>query len=92
MGPKRASTAPPTVGVAARMTQLVGVNALARRPLVRKGDLVEVTVSEGRLSLTMKALAMENGAQGDVVTVRNTESRKDFVAVVTHENQVRVRF
>jgi len=65
---------------------------LARRPLVRKGDLVEVTVSEGRLSLTMKALAMENGAQGDVVTVRNTESRKDFVAIVTHENQVRVRF
>jgi flagella basal body P-ring formation protein FlgA len=65
---------------------------LARRPLVRKGDLVEASVSDGLLVITMKALALENGAQGDVVTVRNTESRKDFVAVVTHENHVEVRF
>ncbi|MBC7365859.1 MAG: flagellar basal body P-ring formation protein FlgA [Undibacterium sp.] len=65
---------------------------LARRPLVRKGDLVEASVSDGRLVVTMKALALENGAQGDTVTVRNPESRKDFVAVVTHENHVQVRF
>ncbi len=65
---------------------------LARRPLVRKGDLVEVSVAEGQLTVTMKALAMESGAQGDVVTLRNPESRKDFVAVVTHENRVQVRF
>ncbi len=65
---------------------------LARRPLVRKGDLVEASVADGLLVITMKALALENGAQGDVVTVRNPESRKDFVAVVTHENRVQVRF
>lgn len=65
---------------------------LARRPLVRKGDLVEASVTDGQLVVTMKALALENGAQGDVVTVRNPESRKDFVAVVTHENHVQVRF
>jgi len=65
---------------------------LARRPLVRKGDLIEASVSDGRLVITMKALALENGAQGDVVTVRNPESRKDFIAVVTHENHVQVRF
>jgi len=65
---------------------------LVRRPLVRKGDLVEVSVAEGQLTVTMKALAMESGAQGDVVTLRNPESRKDFVAVVTHENRVQVRF
>ncbi len=65
---------------------------LARRPLVRKGDLVEVSVSEGRLLVTMKGLALENGAEGDIVTVRNPQSRKDFVAVVTHENRVQVRF
>jgi flagella basal body P-ring formation protein FlgA len=64
---------------------------LARRPLVRKGDLVEVSVNEGALSVTMKGLALESGAQGDIVTVRNPQSRKDFVAVVTHENRVQVR-
>jgi flagella basal body P-ring formation protein FlgA len=65
---------------------------LARRPLVRKGQLVEVSAVDGLLSITMKALALENGAQGDLVTVRNPESRKDFSAVVIDENHVQVHF
>lgn len=65
---------------------------LTRRPLVRKGDLVEVSASDGLLVVTMKALAMENGAQGDVVTVRNPDSRKDFAAQVIDEKRVQVRF
>lgn len=65
---------------------------LTRRPLVKKGELVEVSAAEGMLIVTMKALAMENGAQGDTVTVRNPESRKDFAAMVIDENRVQVRF
>jgi flagellar basal body P-ring formation protein FlgA len=65
---------------------------IARRPLVKKGDLVEVSAIEGPLVVTMKALAMENGARGDTVTVRNPESRKDFAAMVIDENRVQVRF
>ena len=65
---------------------------IARRPLVKKGDLVEVSASEGHLLVTMKALAMENGAQGDTVTVRNPESQRNFAAVVVDENRVQVRF
>lgn len=65
---------------------------IMRRPLVKKGDLVEVSAAEGSLIVTMKALAMENGAQGDTVTVRNPESRKDFAAMVIDENRVQVRF
>ncbi len=65
---------------------------ITRRPLVRKGEMVEVSAAEGSLVVTMKALAMENGAQGDTVTVRNPESRKDFAAMVIDENRVQVRF
>jgi flagella basal body P-ring formation protein FlgA len=65
---------------------------VARRPLVKKGELVEVSAAEGRLNVTLKALAMENGAQGDTVTVRNPESQKTFAAVVVDENRVQVRF
>lgn len=65
---------------------------ITRRPLVRKGNLVEVSAGEGQLLITMKALAMENGAEGDMVTVRNPESRKDFAALVVDENRVQVRF
>lgn len=65
---------------------------IQRRPLVRKGSLVEVSATEGQLIITMKGLAMESGAQGDTVTIRNPESRKDFAAMVVDENRVQVRF
>jgi flagella basal body P-ring formation protein FlgA len=64
---------------------------IARRPLVKKGNVVEVSVVEGLLLVTMKALAMENGAQGDVVTLRNPESQKNFTAIVVDENRVKIR-
>ena len=65
---------------------------ISRRPLVKKGDLVEVSTSSGLLIVKMKALAMENGGQGETVTVRNPESQKNFAAVVVDENRVQVRF
>jgi len=65
---------------------------IARRPLVRKGDIVEVSATDGQLIITMKGVAMQNGAEGEVVTVRNPDSRKDFSAFVVDENRVQVRF
>ncbi|MFZ5495099.1 MAG: flagellar basal body P-ring formation chaperone FlgA [Verrucomicrobiota bacterium] len=65
---------------------------IARRPLVRKGDMVEVSAAEGSLTITMKAMALQNGVQGEAVTLRNLESRKDFTAFVIDENRVQVRF
>lgn len=65
---------------------------IARRPLVRKGDLVEVSAADGLLNVTIKALALQNGAAGEAVTLRNIESRKDFTAFVTDENRAQVRF
>jgi len=65
---------------------------IARRPLVKKGEMVEVSAADGMLVVTMKALAMQNGAQGEVVTVRNLDSKKDFSAFVIDENRVQVRF
>ena len=65
---------------------------VVRRSLVRKGDLVEVAAIDGPLTVTLKALALQNGAAGDIVTVRNLESKKDITAQVVAENRVQVRF
>lgn len=65
---------------------------IARRPLVRKGEVVDVVASEGSLLLTMKALALENGARGDLINVRNLESRKDISALVVDDSRVQVHF
>jgi flagella basal body P-ring formation protein FlgA len=72
--------------------RLLGWRDLSRRPLVRKGELVEVSAVDGPLVVTLKAVAMESGAQGDTVLLRNPESRRNFSATVTHENRVQVRF
>ena len=65
---------------------------VARRALVRKGDLIEVAAIDGPLTVTLKALAMQSGAAGDMVMVRNLESKKDITAQVVAENRVQVRF
>lgn len=90
---------PATVGDAGFMfarsvqpNRLLTWRDVVRRPLVRKGDLVEVAAIDGLLQVTMKGLAMENGAQGDTVTIRNPDSKKDFAAQVIAENRVQIRF
>ncbi len=65
---------------------------VARRPLVRKGEMVEVTATEGSLNVNMKGIALESGARGDVVNIRNTESQKTIPAVVVADNRVQVHF
>lgn len=62
-----------------------------RRPLVRRGQMVEVQAGGGPLVITIKALAMQDGARGEAVRMRNIESKRDFVALVTAENRAEVR-
>ncbi len=76
----------------------VGAGALlswrdvTRRALVQRGSRIDVVAADGALTITMKGLAMESGALGETILVRNPESRRDFSAVVTAENQARVTF
>jgi flagella basal body P-ring formation protein FlgA len=65
---------------------------LERRPLVRKGDIVDVVAAEGGLMVTMKAQAVENGVRGDTVLVRNLETRKDISGQVVAQDRVDIRF
>jgi len=72
--------------------RLIGWHDLGRRTLVRKGDLVEVTAIDGLLSISMKGMALQNGTEGEMVAVRNIESRRDIRAQVVGEKRVQVRF
>jgi len=65
---------------------------LIRRPLVRKGDLVEAEAREGELFVSMKAMALENGANGDIITLRNLESHAEISGQVVDDNRVEIRF
>jgi flagella basal body P-ring formation protein FlgA len=62
------------------------------RPIVRKGQVVEVVAKQGLLTLSMKALALENGTAGSLVKLRNLESHKEFNGQVIDESKVQIQF
>jgi|GEM_PF-508701 len=64
---------------------------LARRPLVRKGQIIDVCAVSGALTVSIKALAIDNGASGETVRVRNMDSKKEFSALVVAESRAEVR-
>ena len=65
---------------------------VARRPLVKRGQPVEVSATEGSLTVTLRALSMQDGGRGETVRVRNPETNKEFTAIVTADARAVVRF
>ena len=62
------------------------------RPLIRKGQVVDVVARRGQLAISMKALALESGAGGALIKLRNMESQKTFTAQILNDNKVQVHF
>lgn len=62
------------------------------RPVVRKGQIVEVVAKQGLLAITMKALALEAGATGALIKLRNVQSLKEFTGQIINESKVQVQF
>lgn len=70
--------------------RLLSWNDLTLRPLIRRGDTVEVRLENGPLAVNMTAQSLQDGVKGDRILIRNTRSRREFAAVVTGPNQVRI--
>jgi flagella basal body P-ring formation protein FlgA len=66
--------------------------AVETRPLIEEGEVVEVIASEGAMRITMRGVALENGRAGELISVRNLQSRKEIQGIVSHENTVLVIF
>ena len=65
---------------------------VSERPVIHKGEMVDVVAHQGSFAIRMKALALENGIARELIKMRNLESRKDFTAEVINESQVQVHF
>lgn len=70
----------------------VGKQDVIERPLVHRGDVVEVIATEGLLDIHMKALALEDGGRNALIKMRNLDSSKNFNAQILNENEVKVHF
>ncbi len=63
-----------------------------RRPLVRRGQSIDVVASDGSLTVSLRAIALHDAARGDPVRVRNPDSKREFTANVTGLSVAAIRF
>ena len=82
------------VGKVARRTLLPGkaipANAVGEPRLVTIGARVRVVYEDGPLNITAYAAALQNGAAGDFVSVRNVESGVTVSGMVAPDGTVHV--
>lgn len=60
------------------------------RPVIRRGQIVEAQLQENGLVISLKVEALESGAPGQLVRVRNLQSRKEFRGKIQNENTILV--
>jgi flagellar basal body P-ring formation protein FlgA len=82
------------IGKAARRVlssgQLLRANDLQRQEIVARNEIVTVVYQAPGLMLTMRGRAQEAGAQGDIVSVMNVQSKKILQATVIGQGRVAV--
>ncbi len=59
-----------------------------QRPVITRGRLVDALVQEGGLTISMRALALEDGLPGQTIRVRNPRSQKEFNGKVHNADTV----
>jgi flagella basal body P-ring formation protein FlgA len=82
------------IGKVARRTLLPGqpvpVNAIRDAYLVSQGKASIVVFESGGLSITMHAVALDNGVAGDIVKLRNPDSGVIIQGTVERDGSVRL--
>jgi len=64
---------------------------LIARPIVRRGQVVEVVAQSGPVSVSLKGLAMQDGARNEMIRIRNIQSNREFTAQVIAESRAVIR-
>lgn len=60
------------------------------RPVVFRGHVVDAQVQTGAMSISLKVEVLENGAPGQLVRVRNPQSKREFRGKVQNEQSILV--
>jgi len=62
--------------------------SLRLRPVLHRGQIVEALVRDGTLTVSLKVEVLENGLPGQIVRVRNVQSRREFRGKVQNEQTI----
>jgi flagella basal body P-ring formation protein FlgA len=64
--------------------------AVKARPVIHRGQIVDAVVQDGALNITMKVEVLEDGAPGQMIRARNSQSRRDILGKVLNEQTILV--
>jgi flagella basal body P-ring formation protein FlgA len=70
--------------------RLIFPNAFAARNIVEAGDRVVVKYNTDSVSISLRAMALEDGAEGDTIRVRNADSGRIFIGTITKDGLINV--
>lgn len=68
--------------------RLIFPSAFVARNIVEAGDRVVVKYDTNAVSISLRATALEDGAEGDAIRVRNADSGRIFVGTITKDGLV----
>ncbi|MEO8426475.1 MAG: flagellar basal body P-ring formation chaperone FlgA [Verrucomicrobiota bacterium] len=66
----------------------VAARSVRSRPLIRRGELMEAIVQDGALSVSFRVEVLEDGLLGQMVRVRNIQSRRELRGKVQNEQTI----
>jgi flagella basal body P-ring formation protein FlgA len=58
------------------------------RPVMRRGQVIEAKLHEGIMMISLKVELLEDGAPGQIVRVRNMNSKREFRGKVINESSI----
>lgn len=61
-------------------------------PAIRKGDVIKMLVKKGNFMVTAKGISNEDGKKGDVIRVKNYDSKKQLYGKVIDSETVAIAF
>ena len=75
-----------------RSGQVIRARDIRRPLLVKRGQLVTIVAESSAIMITLPGRAQDSGAEGEVIRVKNTQSKKVLLAEVVGPKSVRVTF
>lgn len=75
-----------------RQGQPVARTSISTPPVIKRGELVTISLKHGTLELAAKGIARSNGITGDTIPVRNSNSQRDVLCKVEGPGLVKVGF
>lgn len=60
------------------------------KPVIHRGQMADATLEDGALSITMKVVALEDGAPGQMIRLRNPVSQRSLMGKVLDDENVMI--